>query len=157
MKCVFTQFLQILSCFLLYGIFKIWNIKSSLWKKMEKSHAIQTKFHTVALYTPLLPLEISILRWKNTKLCYMNINMHNYNKVLAIHFFLPVIFLPIHLERNTYSCIFQARDYLRTPSECFSRVFKRVTCYPLCFCINTGTVICRDLAQRLKKYTMKVQ
>lgn len=56
----------------------------------------------------------------------MNTNMGNYNKVLAIIF--TIIFLPIHLEKNIYFCIFQAHNCLRTSLKGFPRAFKNVTC-----------------------------
>ena len=52
-----------------------------------KKHTIQTKYQTEAPCIYLSFIEISILRWKYIQLCYMNTNMGNYNKVLAISFY----------------------------------------------------------------------
>lgn len=66
----------------------MWNIKTFIWKKMEKKkHTIQTKYPTEALRIHLSFTEISILRWKSIKLHYMNTNMGDYDKVQAIIFY----------------------------------------------------------------------
>ena len=84
---------------------------------MEKNR-IQTKYYIVALSIPL-SIEIFILRWKSVRLCYMNTNIDNYNKVQDTSYQLPVIFLPIHLMRNTFSYIFK----LLTTQELFQNIF----------------------------------
>lgn len=86
----------------------------------------------------------------------MNTNMDNYSKIQNTHFFTSYIFTYSFDEKYIF-LYFPSLRLLKNSFEMFSQSIQERNVLDLHICVNTETVIYRDPAQRLKKYTTRVQ